>query len=213
MKQLKWSGLLAMIFALSACGSSNHSSNSSTSAIDNGSDTVGAASRSPEVFPSGFDINHSESVAGPTLLSCSAEIGGSAATEKVAVCRNVSPATHPPCNVANSCAMIDDEIARSCALFDGKGSPMAGCTPSPKSPQAAIAVIERYYSAINAHDYGTAWAQWGESGPSGQSREKFEKGYALTRKTKVTIGRSRRRRCRRRLPFSACTSDRRCRDD
>ena len=41
-------------------------------------------------------------------LSCAAEIGTAAAAKRVAICRNVSPATHPPCNAANSCAMIED---------------------------------------------------------------------------------------------------------
>ena len=54
-------------------------------------------------------------------LSCSAQIGAVAAAKRAAVCRNVSPATRPPCNAANSCALIEDEIARNCALFDGKG--------------------------------------------------------------------------------------------
>lgn len=63
--------------------------------------------------------------------SCAAEIGAAAAARRVAVCRNVSPATHPPCNADNSCAMIEDEIYRSCALFEGKGPRMPGCGPTP----------------------------------------------------------------------------------
>jgi hypothetical protein len=122
------------------------------------------------------------------LLSCAADIGAAAAAKRVAVCRNVSPATHPPCNVANSCAMIEDEIARSCALFDGKGEPMAGCAPAPKSMEAAVAVVQRYYSALNARDYATAWTQWGEDGPPNQTLDRFQAGFADTRSTRVTIG-------------------------
>ncbi|KQN10087.1 hypothetical protein ASE85_03960 [Sphingobium sp. Leaf26] len=121
-------------------------------------------------------------------LSCAADIGSAAAARRVAVCRNVSPATRPPCNAANSCAMIEDEIARSCALFDGKGEPMQGCDPAPKSMAAAVAVVQRYYSALNARDYGTAWAQWGEDGRPGQSFDQFQSGFAGTRSTRVTIG-------------------------
>jgi hypothetical protein len=120
--------------------------------------------------------------------SCAADIGAAAAARRVAICRDVSPATHPPCNVANSCAMIDDEIARSCALFDGKGAPMAGCTPSPKSAAAAAAVVQRYYAALDARDYDTAWQQWGDDGRPGQTRAAFEQGFAHTRTTRVTIG-------------------------
>jgi hypothetical protein len=121
-------------------------------------------------------------------LSCKADIGAVAAARRVAICRNVSPATRPPCNAANSCALIEDEIARSCALFDGKGPAMAGCKPAPKSPAAAAAVVQRYYSAINAHDYATAWSQWGENGRPGQSLAAFTAGYAHTRSVRVAIG-------------------------
>ena len=121
-------------------------------------------------------------------LSCAADIGAAAAARRVAICRDVSPATRPPCNAANSCAMIDDEIARSCALFDGEGEPMAGCTPPPRSPAAAAAVVQRYYAALNAGDYDTAWQQWGDDGRPGQTRAAFERGFAHTRTTRVTIG-------------------------
>jgi hypothetical protein len=127
-------------------------------------------------------------VPGGQPISCATEIGAAAAEQRVKTCLSVSPATHPPCNVANSCAMMDDEIARSCALFDGKGEPMPGCRPAPKSPQAAVAVVQRYYSALNAHDYGTAWQQWGDNGPPRQTQASFEAGFAHTRSTHVTIG-------------------------
>jgi hypothetical protein len=45
-------------------------------------------------------------------LSCTAEIGAAAAERRVKLCISVSPATHPPCNAANSCAIIEDEMAR-----------------------------------------------------------------------------------------------------
>ncbi|MDC7694358.1 hypothetical protein PQU94_08695 [Asticcacaulis sp. DXS10W] len=102
-------------------------------------------------------------------VSCSTEIGARAAERLAKSCRSVSPATHPPCNVANSFAIISDEIARSCALFDEKDAPIADCQPDPKSAKAAAAVIRLYYSAINARDYGTAWSQGGEDGPPNQS--------------------------------------------
>lgn len=121
-------------------------------------------------------------------LSCAAQLGAVAAQRLVAACRNASPATHPPCNAANSCAMIEDEIARSCALFDAKGDPIPGCAPAPKSAAAAAAVVARYYSALNARDYDTAWAQWGEGGAPNQTRAQFEAGYARTGATTVTIG-------------------------
>jgi hypothetical protein len=122
------------------------------------------------------------------MRSCRIEIGATAAARKVEVCRNVSPATHPPCNAANSCAMIDDEIARSCALFDGRGAPMKGCTTDPKGPVAAADVVRRYYAAIDARDYATAWQQWGDDGRPGQTLASFQAGFTRTRSTGVTIG-------------------------
>lgn len=48
---------------------------------------------------------------------CAGEIGQRAADQLVLQCRDVSPATRPPCNVANSCSMIRDEIARGCGML------------------------------------------------------------------------------------------------
>lgn len=56
--------------------------------------------------------------ASPSPPQCRAEIGETAAQRLAERCRMVSPATHPPCNVANSCQMIQGEIDRSCALWD-----------------------------------------------------------------------------------------------
>ena len=122
------------------------------------------------------------------IVTCADEIGATAALKRADICLKVSPATHPPCNIANSCAMIEDEIARSCALFDGQGAPMTGCTPAPQSQEAAPAVVTRYYSALNARDYATAWGQWGENGPPHQSLAAFQAGFAHTRSTHVAIG-------------------------
>lgn len=48
---------------------------------------------------------------------CAGEIGQRAAEQLVLQCRDVSPATRPPCNVANSCALIRSEIARGCGML------------------------------------------------------------------------------------------------
>jgi len=48
---------------------------------------------------------------------CAGEIGLAAARRLVEQCRDVSPATRPPCNTANSCVLICGEIERSCRLF------------------------------------------------------------------------------------------------
>src|SRR5688500_10379960 len=45
--------------------------------------------------------------------SCLAEVGADASARLVQRCIAVSPATHPPCNAANPCAMIQGEIDRA----------------------------------------------------------------------------------------------------
>lgn len=174
-------------FALAACGAPPGGENSSAPERQSipGTATAAVERAAPTSPPANVAA---ESRKTPAPLSCRAEIGAVAAGRRVEICRNVSPATRPPCNAANSCAMIEDEIARSCALFDGKGAPMAGCTPAPKSMEAAVAVVRRYYSAINARDFDTAWAQWGDNGRAGQTREAFEAGFAHTRTVNVAIG-------------------------
>ncbi len=55
--------------------------------------------------------------------SCRDEVGAKKAEQYVAQCQQVSPATHPPCNVANTCALMIDEIKRSCGIL-GKDAPV-----------------------------------------------------------------------------------------
>lgn len=183
--------LLALsLFGLAAC----HGPQKSTTEVTSSSETLAVTVASDGAAQTPLPTNTSSSPAMTSEpltsepLSCADEIGATAADKRAQACRAVSPATHPPCNVANSCAMIEDEIARSCALFDGQGSPMPECTTAPKSQAAAVAVVTLYYSALNAHDYATAWQQWGEDGPPNQSLTKFTAGFAHTRATHVTIG-------------------------
>jgi hypothetical protein len=54
---------------------------------------------------------------------------------------------------------------------------------------AAAAVIRRYYDAIDARDYRTAYRQWEGSGTaSGQSFDAFRRGFAETADVTVQIG-------------------------
>src|SRR5205085_1984481 len=78
--------------------------------------------------------------------------------------------------------------ARSCALFDEAEGLPEECRPAPKSGEAAAAVVQRYYSALNARDFDTAWRQWGDDGPARQTRAAFEAGFSRTRSNRVTTG-------------------------
>lgn len=118
-------------------------------------------------------------------VACSAQIGAAEAQALADQCRAVSPATRPPCNAANSCAMIRDEIVRSCELF--RDDPPAECGNGSARERAAD-VVRRYYDAIGARDYAVAYAQWGNSGAaSGKDYPAFAAGFADTAQVRVTV--------------------------
>lgn len=54
--------------------------------------------------------------------TCNQSIGAQKAHQLVEQCLDVSPATHPPCNAANACSLIEDEIRRGCSML-GKDAP------------------------------------------------------------------------------------------
>jgi hypothetical protein len=60
--------------------------------------------------------------------ACSLDQGADAAQRLVNRCIAVSPATHPPCNVANPCQMIQDEIDRACGQYGPGEAKPAECT-------------------------------------------------------------------------------------
>src|SRR4029453_19284804 len=49
--------------------------------------------------------------------SCRETAGAQQSATYVAQCLEVSPATRPPCNAANPCALIVDEIKRGCSIL------------------------------------------------------------------------------------------------
>ncbi len=49
---------------------------------------------------------------------CRETAGAAKAKTLVKQCLEVSPATHPPCNAANACSLIVDEITRGCAMIE-----------------------------------------------------------------------------------------------
>ena len=58
----------------------------------------------------------------PAQMSCTASVGAQQAAVYVKQCTEVSPATHPPCNATNACALIISEIRRGCAMI-GSAAP------------------------------------------------------------------------------------------
>jgi hypothetical protein len=54
--------------------------------------------------------------------TCRQSAGDARARELVRQCRQISPATRPPCHVDNPCALIEDEIRRSCVQRRSEGN-------------------------------------------------------------------------------------------
>lgn len=68
-------------------------------------------------------------------------------------------------------------------------APEATDTAPDSSTDSAVAVLRRYYAAINAGDFTTAYAQWRDEGrASGQSPEQFASGFAGTQGVSVQFG-------------------------
>ena len=91
-------------------------------ALDRGDTSAHRASAAPLRPASDQAQDRIEEAAPAIEESCEKAIGKKEAKKLVDECLQVSPATHPPCNAANSCALIKDEIKRSCDLI-GKGAP------------------------------------------------------------------------------------------
>ena len=178
----------SLLLPLAACGGAADPTRNDSAAAGPTPTATTMPDRVPEHAALPAPIKTTPSPEPQSVLSCSAERGQAAAQRLVKICTSVSPATHPPCNAANSCAIIEDEIARSCGLLGDDAAKTSGCAVDPKSDAAAANVIRRYYSAINARDYATAWTQWGKDGRPGQRFADFQKGFADTRATSVTIG-------------------------
>ncbi|MFT4075454.1 MAG: hypothetical protein QM647_07965 [Asticcacaulis sp.] len=89
-----------------------------------------ASAEASEAVRSSFVIPAapSEAVASSSDGTCLSEIGKAASDRLVQRCLMLSPATHPPCNAANTCQMIRDEIDRSCAMYGPEDRKPAKCT-------------------------------------------------------------------------------------
>ncbi|MFZ2031249.1 MAG: DUF3828 domain-containing protein [Vitreimonas sp.] len=66
--------------------------------------------------------------------SCTETRGAAAANQLAAQCTQISPASHPPCNPANPCAMMEGEIRRSCGLLDPAHRPSVCTDASDEAP-------------------------------------------------------------------------------
>lgn len=83
----------------------------------------------PADAPPQEEVDPAVLAAAPTAEagSCLNEIGAAASARLVERCIAVSPATHPPCNAANPCAMIQGEIDRACEMYGPGEAKPAQC--------------------------------------------------------------------------------------
>ena len=65
--------------------------------------------------------------------------------------------------------------------------PVPSSAQAPAGTSAAIDVVQEYYQAIDAHDYATAWKQWGDRGRPGQTYAAFRRGFAETLRVRVRV--------------------------
>lgn len=75
----------------------------------------------------GPDDGVDEATGPQASASCLSDIGTQASARLVERCRAVSPATRPPCNAANPCALIQGEIDRSCNQYGPGETKPAEC--------------------------------------------------------------------------------------
>ena len=72
-------------------------------------------------------VAFSSSASSAKEKACSEQLGEQESKQLVEWCIDASPATHPPCNSQNSCALIVSEIKRGCGFFKDSKAPPAYC--------------------------------------------------------------------------------------
>jgi hypothetical protein len=73
------------------------------------------------------------------------------------------------------------------ALVPSVPSAAQGVARTQSGTAAAIGVVRDYYRAIDARDYASAWAKWGDGGRPGQTFAAFRRGFAATRHVRVSV--------------------------
>lgn len=118
---------LAFSLSLAACGSPE-----TTPAAEQAAKADPAIDQTP-VMPDDAPPQEEEAgvpegeLLGAADRTCTDSIGAAAATRLAERCTMVSPASHPPCNPANACAIIQDEIDRACGQYGPGETKPAEC--------------------------------------------------------------------------------------
>lgn len=120
-----------------------------------------------------------------TLVACGPQQADSTAVPaSVPAVTEPTPATPP--------APADTPSQTEEALAEPPPMETTDAAPAPDaSPEAAEDAVRRYYAAINAKDYATAYALWGNNGAaSRQTYEVFAHGYAKTTGVQAQVGKA-----------------------
>ena len=119
---------LLMAVSLAACGSPEAPTDEQAPAAATTAATAEPSPIMPDDAPPQEEADHAEGEhLGAADRTCTDSIGAAAATRLAERCTMVSPASHPPCNPANACALIQDEIDRSCAMYGAGEARPAEC--------------------------------------------------------------------------------------
>lgn len=117
---------LIAVFALAGCQKAD------APAAETAADAAATPVQSSAEMPADAPPQEEASVPEGELLgegdrSCRDTIGEAASARLVERCIAVSPATHPPCNADNICAMIQDEIDRACGQYGANEDKPSEC--------------------------------------------------------------------------------------
>lgn len=113
---------LMMAMALSACGSPE-----TPPATEPAATVVEQTPVMPDDAPPQEEGAAPQEAASTEGGSCTDSVGSAAAIRLAERCTMVSPASHPPCNPDNPCALIQDEIDRACGQYGPDEAKPAEC--------------------------------------------------------------------------------------
>jgi len=127
MRGLASLAMLSAALLLNACGNPSPTEKADTAATASAQQTPVMPEDAPPQEEAGIPAPEGTSAPGP-VKTCAEDIGAAASAKLVQRCIAVSPATHPPCNAQNECALIQGEIDRSCAMYGPNETKPADCS-------------------------------------------------------------------------------------
>jgi hypothetical protein len=116
--------MLALSLSLAACGSPEATPDEASAPTETAATSPAQTPGMPDDAP---PQEEEDGANASGAASCSAEIGTAPAVRLAERCTLVSPASHPPCNPDNPCALIQGEIDRACAQYGSGEAKPAEC--------------------------------------------------------------------------------------